>query len=202
MTVLAVTNYYKMASDQSESFLRFLIEASKETDLQAHINMWREDWKEATETLQYILEFTDRFKTNGNFTVVFDNSRAIACGGVYISAFCDSLAIAGSRTWIATSHRNTSIAREILLPIDKEWAIQHGCKAIGLSFNEYNKNLMKLWDRIRFGEKRAPRESRHVGFTGIHEVSFPVNIQSTKQWMIYEKLDPTWEFDWETIKWT
>jgi len=37
-------------------------------------------------------------------------------------------------------------------------------------------------------------------YNGIKELDFPVTIQYTKQWVIYEQLDPEWTYDWSIIE--
>ena len=149
----------------------------------------------------YILENTNRFKINGFYQVLFDDDKVIASGGGYASEFSNDIAILGTRTWIQKDHRHKLISREYLLPNEKKWAIENGFKAIMLTFNQYNKNLIKLWYRSRLGESRSIRESRHFGFNGVTEIEFPVTIQFTKQWIIYEKLDEDFCFDWNSIAW-
>ena len=39
-------------------------------------------------------------------------------------------------------------------------------------------------------------------YKGVNEVDFPCNIQYTKQWVIYDKIDPEYTPDWHAIKWT
>lgn len=192
--------YYTLTSKEQDAFVEFLKEARKETSQPAHENMWDDDWKNKNHTLPYILENTDRFCNKGLYNILFDGTTVVACGGVYISAFCPELAIAGTRTWIKKDYRNKSIAREYLLPLHKEWAIENNCKAIGLTFNDYNKNIIKIWKRIRFGESRNPREPRHIFYKNFIEVPFPVSIQYTSQWLIYEQLDPLFKFDWTSIQ--
>jgi hypothetical protein len=43
------------------------------------------------------------------------------------------------------------------------------------------------------------RQPHHLFYNGAIEVKFPVTIQYTKQWVLYEKLDPRFEFDWQII---
>lgn len=193
--------YYTLTSKERDQFIEFLKEARPETTQPAHINMYDIDWHNKNNTLMYILEYTDRFKNNGFYQVVFDNDKVIASGGAYASEFSDDVAILGTRTWIHKDYRHKLISREQLLPNEKKWAIENGFKIIVLTFNDYNKNLMKLWNRTRLGESRTSRESHHFGYNGVTEVEFLVNIQYTKQYVLYEKLDPSYDFDWETIKW-
>jgi len=197
---MKLISYYQLDSAQKQLFVNFLIEASKETSHPAHENMWNDDWKNKTNTLPYLLERTSRFTTGGEYHVAFDGDQIVGCSGVYISAFCKDLVIAGTRTWVAKNYRHLSIAREVLLPAEKLWAIENKFKAIAICFNDYNKNITKIWKRVRLGEKRTPRQSHHLFFNGINEPEFPVTIQYTKQWIMYEKLDPTFDFDWESIK--
>ena len=123
-----------------KKFLDFLKKVSREKDQPAAVNMYDEQWESKTNTLMYILEKADRFKKNGMFQVLFDSDEVIACSGIYKSAFCDQLAIGGTRTWIDKNYRNLSLSREYLLTREKQWAIENKFKAIALCFNDYNKN--------------------------------------------------------------
>jgi hypothetical protein len=197
----SLIEYKNLTEIQHSIFFNFLKEARKETSQPAHENMWDDNWIENTSTLPYILEKTNRFTTNGKYNIAFDGDKVVGCSGVYTSAFCPELAIAGTRTWISKEYRNFSIARETFLPVEKAWAIDNKFKAIAICFNDYNKNIIKIWSRHRLGEKRTPRQSHHLFFNGVNEISFPLNIQYTKQWLIYEKLEKDFLFDWNSIKW-
>ena len=195
-----ILSYSDLTHHQHNTFFDFLKDASKETTQPAHVNMWDDDWINKNSTLPYLLENTDRFKIGGIYHIVFDNDTVVGCSGVYTSTFCPELAIGGTRTWIHKDYRNNSIAREMLLPTEKAWAIENKFKAIAICFNDYNKNMPKIWQRIRFGEKRTPRQSHHIFYNGVNELEFPVTIQYTKQWIMYEKLDSSFDFDWSIIK--
>jgi len=194
-------SYYDLSIDEHQQFYTFLREASRETSQPAHINMWDEDWENKNHTLPYILKHTNRFQNNGLYHVVFDGNSVVACGGAYTSDFCTDIAIIGVRTWIHHSYRNQLIARNYLLPVERTWAIDNNHKAIMMSFNDYNKSVMKIWNKRRIGEHRTKREDYHFGFNGTHEIPFPVRIQYTKQYGMYEKINDSWEFDWESIRW-
>ncbi len=192
--------YKNLNNQQRDIFFNFLKEARKETSQPAHENMWDDDWQNKTHTLPYILEKTDRFSIGGIYNIMFDGESVVGCSGVYTSAFCIDLVIAGTRTWINKEYRNKSIARNILAT-EKLWAINNNFKAVAICFNDYNKNIINIWKRRRLGEKRTPRMAHHLFFTGVNEVPFPVTIQYTKQWLIYEKLKEDFDFNWNDIKW-
>lgn len=61
-------------------------------------------------------------------------------------------------------------------------------------------NLSYLWFRSRLGKKIPIREQHHFGYNGVKTLNFAVNIQFTKQYIIYEPLTDNFYFDWSTIK--
>jgi len=189
---MLIKNYYNLSKEQHILFLEFLESAYNEFEQPAHNNMYHD-------RLLHILDNTDRFK-NGCFNILFDNEKVIACSGCYVSNFSSDVLICGSRTWVGKKHRNNQIPREILLPAEKQYAIDNRIKCIVLTFNEYNKNMINLWLRKRLGEVRSPRTSLHFGYNGVNVLDYPVLIQFTRQYVIYEILDHSFKFDWETIK--
>ena len=168
----------------------FCTQASLETSQPASRNM---------KTLSEILHRFDR----GEFNFLTDDGKIIGCGGVYISDFSKHISLAGTRTWIKKEYRHLNLVRDYLLPRHKEWSIACGCKQIAICFNDYNKNMKKIFFRNRLGEQNERmfhREPKHLFYSNINELPFTVNIQDTPQWILYEKIDPNWEFDWASIK--
>lgn len=199
MIDLEIISYSKF--NDNEKFLEFCKQASTEKTQPASVNMWHKNWKQKPETLAFQIFNKQRyFKSNGEFLLALYDDQIIGCSGVYKSTFNDAIALAGCRTWISKKYRNLSIPREYLLPLHKEWALANNCKIIALTFNDYNKNIITSFTRLRLGETRTPRQSHHLFYNNFNEVPFPVSIQFSKQWVIFEKLDNDWNFDWTTIK--
>jgi GNAT superfamily N-acetyltransferase len=197
MTDYQLVTFNKDIEDQ---FFKFCKEASLQDD-PAAINMWADDWQSQPHTLPYILTNSDRHSgNNGEFFLVTCQSEIVGCGGVYFSNFNSKFALAGCRTWMHQDYRNQSLPRELLLPAQRQWAKDHNATAVGITFNDYNKNLISTWKRTRLGENRSPRQQYHLFYDNFNEVKFPVTIQYTKQWIIYEKLDSTFNFDWTIIQ--
>jgi hypothetical protein len=185
----------------TDKFLNFCQTASLEDTQPASKNMWSPTWEVDSHTLPYKLLVNKTYAApRGVFYLVLDNNDIIACSGAYQSEFCSDLLIAGARTWISKKYRNLSVAREYLLPCQKEFAIKNNYKAIALSFNDYNKNIIKIWKRNRLGENRSPRQLHHMFYNNFQMVEFPVAIQHTPQWVIYEKLDSNFNFEWNNIR--
>jgi hypothetical protein len=197
---MRLTSYFDLSNTEIEKFYNFCQRVGTTSKDPAAKNMWGE----SDNTLQYLLNNTDRFKyPNGDFLVLFDKDRVVACSGVYRSSFDANVAIAGVRTFVDDQYRHLSLNREYFLVEQKKWCIEHNIKLIALSFNDYNKNIIQIFKRNRLGEKNArvnKREPKHMFYTGMGEVEFPVMIQYTPQWVIYENLDKDFEFDWTTIK--
>lgn len=193
---------YEQLEDKNEFYL-FCRNESQELSQPARTNLWTEDWEIKRDTLIYQIKNRMRyFNDNGQFHLIMEGRKIVGCGGVYKSVFSDNIAIAGCRTWITKSHRNFGLPREYLLPAHKKWANENDCKIVAVTFNDYNKNLIEVFKkRKRFGEKPPPRKPHHLFYSNLNTVNFPVNIQYTKQWLIYEKLDVNFEFDWNTIAW-
>ena len=197
---IRVVEFSKVADPAA--FFDFLKQIN--TDDPANDNMWSDDWQNQPNTLPYILTNTNKFTgNNGEFHVVLDGKKIIACGGVQITHFCNKIGMCGIRTWVLPEYRNKMIIARYLLPKNKAWAVEHGCKQVALSFNDYNRNLARLWTRVRAGES-ADRISKRTPdmmfYNGVNELKFPIKIQYTPQWVIYERLDPEWEFNWQALK--
>ena len=199
---MKVLTYNNLSIVEKENFYTFL----KSTQLEskpASINMWNNDWIDKKNTLPFILENTDRFNSdNGEYHILFDGTTIVACGGVYISNFSQDVALIGVRTWVNKNYRNNSILREHLLPVQKAWCKQNSIKIIALSFNDYNKNLIQVFKKRRLGETKErikTRDPHHLFYSNFNEVQFPVIIQYTKQWIVYEAIDLSANFDWNSI---
>ena len=202
-----VKAFQDLTDAEKAQFFRFLKSQSQETAQPAHENMWDDEWNDRPGTVLHLLTKNSDFtKNNGEMFVVINRNtlRMIGMGGISRSRFSEHVALAGIRTWIHKSMRNRGLPREYLLPRQKLWANKRDCKIVALTFNEYNKNIIQIFKRSRIAEpldKAQGRLPRHLFYNGLEEVPFPVNIKDTKQYVIYEKLDPTWDFDWESIRW-
>jgi len=202
--MISLKLYSTLTTEEIQDFYNFLSDIKSE-GLPAGHNMWDKEWESKKETLPYILEKTDRFNSaNGEYHILYHGSKIVACGGVYISNFSSKIGIGGVRTWVDQKYRHHSLLREYLLPHHKKWCIDNNLSIVLLTFNDYNKNIIEIFKRRRLGEKVdrvLSREPHHLFYKNLIEVEFPVIIQYTKQWVIYEKLDKTFKFDWKTIEW-
>lgn len=163
----------------------------------AAVNMWDVDWELKPNTLLYILSKDNRFSNPlGNFYLLYDDDKVIGCSGIYVSDFSEKIAIAGTRTWLSHGYRTKQYVRDFLLTEQKRWAIRNNISIIALTFNSYNKNLIKLF---RKGQKLQTRSKDHLFYNNINYLDYTVMIKGVPQWVIYENLS-NYFFNWETLK--
>lgn len=156
-----------------------------------------DDKNKATENMERLIDTLARFKI---FNLVYDGDKLIACGGAYASDFDPKFAFVGVRSYVLPEYKNLLITRNYILTAHKKWAMENGMKAVGLSVNEYNKNIINLWKTPRIGRNKLIRKPQHLFYFNFNEVPFPVNIRETKQYVAYENLD-SWEYDWNKLRW-
>jgi hypothetical protein len=198
-----VKTYNKLTKKELERFWTTIEAEYHKDDSPAMVNMYDPAWRTEKNTLRYILEVESKFNP-GDYYVLFDGTLPVASGGVYFSEWTSDIAMAGIRTWAHTEHRNKLLVAQYILPACKSWAIKNKCAAITLTFNDYNKNLIKVCLRTRAGESStriSERTPDRLFYNGAIVVDFPLQINYTKQWLIYEKLDSNFDFNWEEIKW-
>jgi predicted GNAT family N-acyltransferase len=197
-------NFYELSLLEKDHFYEFL-KSFKDDRSPAVKNMWDDDWANKNYTLPYLLHNTTRFiEPNGSFFIYYNNDDIVACAGVYVSEFNKSITLIGVRLLIAYKYRHQNIGVNIVFPHQKQWATEHNQKMIVISFNDYNKNLSEIFTRQRLGEKVKTvdklTDPKKMFYNGYNKLSYPVLIQNTKQWVIYEYLDKDWFYDWSQIK--
>lgn len=198
-----IKEYSNLTKSELKVFWDTIKEECSKDDSPAMVNMYSLNWRVEQNTLRYILEVEEKFK-HGKYFILFDDKLPVASGGVYFSEWTDDIAMGGIRTWAHTEHRNKLLVAEHILPACKSWAIDNNCQAITLTFNDYNKNLIKVCIRTRAGESAtriSGRTPRRLFYNGANVVDFPLEINYTKQWLIYEKLNNDFSFNWEEFKW-
>jgi len=182
-----------------QDFFDFCRAALLDAEQPASVNMWDNNWPTETHTLPYLLEVEKRFAENGKFFVLLDNDKIIACSGIYQSDFNQHIAICGIRSWVNKEYRGKFLLGSHLFPAQVRWAKFNGYKQIAITFNDYNSKLKNIFIRNGVGVKKDRKEDS-LFYTGVHQVPFPVTIKYTPQWVLYQKLDPDWTFDYSKIK--
>jgi len=195
-----VVKSYKLEDYPMQDILKFAERASYYKEDPASVNMWHRHWHDRPETLPYLIFCSERFANgNGQFFVTTFDDKLVAISGIQVSPFSKEIALGGVRSWVNPELRGRFVIGRHLLPLQKQWAIDNGIKAICLTFNSYNKKLINYFKRSGLGIKKN-RNPNSMFFNGVHEVPHTCNIQYTEQWVIYDKIDLDFEFDWSKIK--
>lgn len=195
------TEVFTSTTINQEEFFDFLKHASMETDHPASVNMWSNDWENDAATLPYLLYKKKRFtQPKGEFYVLKIDNKIEAVSGVYISDFDSNVVLGGVRAWVNKLYRGKYLTGKYLLSRHYQWAKEHNAKMFFVSFNEYNKNMIKFVKRSGLGRVKN-RTPDMAFYNGVNEAPFPLNIQHTKQWVVYDKIDPNYNFNFEKIKW-
>jgi hypothetical protein len=184
-----------------DQILEYCKNAYEEKTEPSHKNMYDTDWKNSDAVFPYLIYCSDRFKNeNGDMFVLLDEQNNIcALSGVNISDFDKNVALGGVRTWLNKDLRGKFVIGRYLLPVQLKWAKDKNLKTIALTFNDYNKRLLPYFKRSGFGiEKKRNPDS--MFYNGQYHIDFPVLINYTKQWVIYHKIDETYEPNWESIR--
>jgi N-acetylglutamate synthase-like GNAT family acetyltransferase len=190
-------NYSKVLDDELTDFCKF---ASNVKDDLARTNMWDTNWESVPDTLPFLLKKTTRFNPpNGDFHILKIDNKIVAVAGVYISNFDENLAIGGVRSWVHPDHRGNFLIGKHILPIQLKWAREKKLKAFALSFNEYNKRLINIVKRSGFGRVKNKTPDM-LFYSEVKEVPFPVNIQYTKQWVLYDSIIDDYSPNWDKIR--
>lgn len=201
--MLEVKKYTELTSIELSCFWDTMESEFQTDSSSAMVNMYSKTWRTETNTLRYLLEVEKKFSV-GEYFVLFDNDLPVASGGIHFSEWTKDIAMGGIRTWVHTKHRNKLLVAEHILPACKAWSVENKCCAVTLTFNEYNKNLIRVFTRIRAGEKAgriSGRTPKNLFYNGAIIVDFPLEINYTKQWLIYEKLNNDFNFNWEEFRW-
>lgn len=177
-----------------EEVMDFIRDASLCIDDPAHVNM---------RTLPDLL-YGDKKRLsgdNGTYYLLKINDKICIGSGIYISQFDPYVALGGVRSWVNEEHRGKFLLGGVILPEQLEWAKRKGMKTFAVSFNEYNQKLRHNFMRTGMGivKRKGPGGLFHGSKPQI--VEFPVEIQYTKQWLLYRNIDESYQPNWEAIRW-
>ena len=172
---------------------------SKEDEKPAAYNMRIDNWENEKDTLAHILWNKTRFDGRGEYFFLEYRGRIIAGSGIYRSDFHNQVAIGGVRAFINKEFRSQFLLARHVLPAQLAWATPKDYKAILLTFNDYNKNMIKMFTKTGLGVKKN-RTPDMLFYNGVHVIDYPILIKNVPQWAIYHKIDESFDFNWQTIK--
>lgn len=187
--MIELFEYTAVAKSELEVFAS---QASSCTKDPAHTNM---------ATLMRLLFDSDRLANNrGTYFVLKINGKIEVGSGVYISDFDKWVAIGGLRSWVNEGYRGKFLLGSYMFPKQLEWASNKKLKTLAITLNKYNRKYLNHFRRSGLGMKKDRKPGR-LFYNGQFEIPFACDIRDTKQWVIYHKIDQSYEPDWKSIKW-
>lgn len=186
--------------DMIDKLYNFCERQSTETKYEASRNMSIYDWQNNSASLFYVIFKEGRFsKGRGIFNIVLHGDTIVSVAGAYVSDFSSDIIIGGVRTWTDKEHRSRFIHGGMIMPTQYEWAFGVG-KMYLLSFNDYNIDLMNLV--LRFGTNRSTKFGTKNAEFYKDFIKHPTRllIKNVPQWVLYKKIDTTWNYDFAGIE--
>lgn len=191
-------------ADHHDSLISFCEKAQAE-DKPASKNMSISDWENRPETLMYLLYKEGRFwNGKGVCNFLYYNNDCIGVSGAYISDFCDKVIIGGVRSYLLDGHKNKYLWAEHCLPSQMQFAYRVGAGYFLLTFNDYNKNIAKIFLRAGKGKGSGLGTRRHVspGQFSSDITMWPkrLMIKNTPQWTLVKQIDFLQHYDFSQIE--
>lgn len=128
--------------------------AQNEVDNPSVANVRFDGWETNTSSLMYAISKGRFDEPNGTIQVVSyhgDESFPVSVAGAYLSDFDEQAAMVGCRSWTLPDHRARFLLGDLILPIQLEWAVEHGADVAMFSFMPYNTWLAKMILRASVG---------------------------------------------------
>ena len=191
-------------AEHHDSLVDFCTRAELE-DKPASKNMDISDWENRPETLMYLLHKEGRFwNGKGVCNFLYYNNDCIGFSGAYISDFSNRVVIGGVRSYLLDGHKNKYLWAEHCLPSQVRFAYRAGAGYFLLTFNEYNKNIAKIFIRAGQGKGSGLGTRRYV-----HPGQFSSDIKlwpkrliikNTPQWALVKQIDHMQYYDFSQLE--
>lgn len=149
----------------------------------------------------YSLMFKEgRFlKATGGLCVAYDQDTIVAISGYNQSNLNPNIFIGGVRTLKSVDRRDFSTIIEYLIPYQRQAILNRGGKCVVfLIETEKQASFYRLAQSMSV-RRRIENESRNY-YTTFTTLNYPIHINNSVLNVVYEYLDPSFKFDWESLR--
>lgn len=135
--------------------------------------------------------------------ILYNNNDIVHVSCLRKSNFHENIFILCVRAITNENYRSRGIMLDYIIPLQIEDSKNHKSKMCLLTFNENYKLYIEQNKRLKnkqsfmFGNI----ENKDL-YNCFNYVNFPCNIFNTKQWVLYIKLDETFDYDFNNIKYS
>jgi len=162
---------------------------------------YRHNSFEQTANHWYSLMFKEgRFlKAIGGMCVAYDKDTIVAISGYNRSDINPNIFIGGVRTLKSVDRRDFSTIIEYLIPYQRQAILDRGGKCVVfLIETEKQASFYRLAQNMSV-RKRIENKDRNY-YTTFTTLDYPIHINNSVLNVVYEYLDPSFKFDWESLR--
>jgi hypothetical protein len=138
-------------------------------------------------------------KSVGGLCVAYDRDSIVAISGYNRSEIDPNIFIGGVRTLKSLDRRDFSTIIEYLIPYQRQAILNRGGKCVVfLIETEKQASFYRLAQSMSV-RKRIENKSRNY-YTTFTTLNYPIHINNSVLNVVYEYLDPSFKFDWESLR--
>ena len=159
------------------------------------VNLDTVNWENKPHTLLHTLIKEKRFnsESRSNYLLLEKGDHYIAGSGFYPLKNDHNVCILSTRTYVIKTERGKLLNGYFLLPEQIKLAKELNYKSLILTFNEYNLWLKKSIHRASFNQSKFAGLKIPDSYKNWKPLDYPVTIQYTKQWCLYQHLDDSYD---------
>lgn len=150
-------NIHKIQDCSNEHVVSILKEGLSKFDNPSSIANYHPDYSNESSNLFYILNQPNNRYTKGNYYVLEEDNKLIACAGWNEYELDTTIALGLTRMFVSKEHRTSYILGKTVLPLIIEETVNYN--HLWMTVNEYNIALYKWFERYHNGKSPTITES-------------------------------------------
>ncbi len=174
--------------DEANSLVQFCKTAQAETQNPAVSNVQYDGWQENTSSLMYAISRQRFDEPTGTLQVVKLQDKIVSVAGAYLSDFDEQAVMVGCRAWTLIPYRARFMIGDFILPVQLEWAVNHGADIAIFSFVPYNSWVARMILRASAGRVLRPGRHNAAAYTGWVAHPTLCTIKNVNQIVLYKQL--------------
>lgn len=161
------------------------------------INFYVENFERVSSSLFYLIHKTDRFdEKTGRIFVLRSNSEIVGISGISQFPLHPLIAHAGVRSLLHPNYVQRFTITSHLLPEQLNFAFEKGYKEFVITFDETNKGLSRMVQRMTEGKLVLFGQKGHDFLKDVIILPYSVKIHGVPQSVVIKKMDPSFTFNY------
>lgn len=155
----------------------------------------------------YDVMFRERrfLKNNGGLCLLFHDDALVGISGYNRSSFSPDIWISGARTLIHKNYRHNVLISKYLVPFQIDAIKKQGGKCVVWLFDAHNdKSIFKI---AKNGKLNVLLQNKldmfkQITYSNLQFLEYPIVVNHSLQNVIYQYLDESYTFDWNSLECT